>query len=323
MSKRPEAFPVLVLHGGAGTIPKDDDPQRIAAHKAGLERALRQGQQALEKGACAVDVVETVVRILEDDPCFNAGRGAVYTASKTHELDAAIMNGRDRSCGAVAGVSTVRSPITLARKVMEESRHVFLIGQGAQTFAQKMGVEMVEPSFFDTPHRLAAYEKAHLRHTQRPESDPADDEKKGTVGAVVLDRYGCLAAGTSTGGLTYKLFGRVGDTPMVGAGTYADNETCAVSCTGTGEEYIRHTIAHELSARMRYLGESVTQAANHLVRNVLSPGDGGLIAVDRNGEVAMPFNTMGMYRGCADLRGRFEVKIWGAAPGAARPPMDH
>lgn len=323
MVRSSDFSPVLVLHGGAGTIPQDDDPGRIALHQEGLEAALRLGQEALAKGAPALDVVQDVICALEEHPCFNAGHGAVFTANKTHELDASIMCGRTKSCGAVAGVSRVRNPIRLARGVMEQSRHVFLIGDGAHQFGEKLGVEMVEPSFFDTPQRLLSYQKAHQRHMQAPHSDPAEDEKKGTVGAVVLDTQGNLAAGTSTGGITYKSFGRIGDTPIIGAGTFADNQSCAVSCTGTGEEYIRHTIAHELSARMRYLGESVEQAAEHLVRKVLSPGDGGLIAVDAQGRVAMPFNTLGMYRGCADLEGRFEIKIWGAAPGAAAVPMDH
>lgn len=323
MPRSSDFSPALVLHGGAGTIPQDDDPSRIAMHKEGLQAALRSGQEALAKGASALDVVQVVICSLEDHPCFNAGHGAVFTANKTHELDAALMCGRTRSCGAVAGVSRVRHPIRLARGVMEKSRHVFLIGQGAHQFAQTLGIEMVDPSFFDTPQRLRAYEKAHLRHTQQPQSEPAEDEKKGTVGAVVLDKAGHLAAGTSTGGITYKSFGRIGDTPIIGAGTFADNQSCAVSCTGTGEEYIRYNVAHELSARMRYLGESVQEAAEHLVHKVLSPGDGGLIAIDAKGEIAMPFNTLGMYRGCADLKGRFEIEIWGARPGAAAVPMDH
>lgn len=323
MTNRRDFSPVVVLHGGAGTIPQDDDPQRIAAHQKGLQDALKLGQEALAQGVPAVEIVERVVRSLEEDPCFNAGYGAVFTAQKSHELDAAIMCGESKKCGAIAGVSRVRNPIELAGKVMRESRHVFLVGEGAQSFGEKVGVEMVQPSFFDTPHRLAAYEKAHLRHTQRPHSEPADDEKKGTVGAVVLDKMGNLAAGTSTGGLTYKSFGRVGDTPMIGAGTYANNQTCAVSCTGTGEEYIRHSIAYDLSARMQYLGESLQEAAEHLIFRVLKPGDGGLIAVDAQGNIAMPFNTLGMYRGMADLQGRFEVKIWEPAPGAAATPMDH
>lgn len=315
--------PALVLHGGAGTIPQDDLPERIAAHRRALTHALQHGQSALERGESALDIVEAVICLLEDDPCFNAGKGAVYTASKSHELDAAIMLGDGRRCGAVAGLSKVRNPIKLARKVLECSRHVMMVGQGAHEFARLQGVEMVEPSFFDSPHRLAAYQKAHLRHLQAPDSEPAEDEKKGTVGAVVLDRQGQLAAGTSTGGLTYKSFGRVGDTPLIGAGTFADQESCAVSCTGTGEEYIRYAIAQDLSARMRYLGESLQEAAEHQIHKVLRPGDGGLIAIDRRGNVAMPFNTLGMYRGCADLQGRFEVEIWGAAEGAAAPPMDH
>lgn len=323
MSVPSDFTPALALHGGAGTIPQDDNPERIAAHRNALTQALQQGQAALGRGASALDIVEEVICLLEEDPCFNAGKGSVYTARKSHELDAAIMLGDGRRCGAVAGLSEVRNPIKLARKVLECSRHVMMVGEGAQAFARLHGIEMVDPSFFDSPHRLAAYEKAHLRHLQAPQTEPAEDEKKGTVGAVVLDGKGQLAAGTSTGGLTYKSYGRVGDTPLIGAGTFADQASCAVSCTGTGEEYIRYAIAQDLSARMRYLGESLKEAAEHQIFRVLRPGDGGLIAIDRRGNIAMPFNTLGMYRGCADLQGRFEVQIWGAAQGAAAPPMDH
>lgn len=301
--------PGLAIHGGAGKIPRDWAPAKVEAYKSSLQRALLIGQDALAKGQDALDVVERVIRFLEDDPRFNAGKGAVLTANKTHELDASIMCGRTSRCGAVAGVTTVRHPISLARKVMDETRHVLLAGQGAEAFASVVGVERVEPSYFLAPGRVEAYEKAKARYEQGS-SALADDEKKGTVGAVVLDQKGNLAAGTSTGGLTYKQYGRVGDSPIVGAGTFANNQTCAVSCTGTGEEYIRNAVAHEVSARMRLAGESVEQAASHVIHQVLQPGDGGLIALDHRGNIAMPFNTSAMFRGSVRLQGAPRVGVW-------------
>lgn len=292
-------------------IPRGWDPAKIKLYQASLREALRTGQQALVQGQRALDVVELVIRLLEDDPLFNAGKGAVLTAKKTHELDASIMCGQTLRCGAVAGVTTVRHPISLARKVMDETRHVLLAGSGAESFADQVGIERVDPSFFFAPGRLEAYERAKARLEQEGVSKPADDEKKGTVGAVVLDQDGNLAAGTSTGGLTYKQYGRVGDSPIVGAGTYADNQTCAVSCTGTGEEFIRHAVAHEISARMRLAGETVQQAAQFVVQKVLKPEDGGVIAIDHRGNVAMPFNTSAMFRGRATLQGPLEVAVWG------------
>lgn len=303
-----QMVPGLVIHGGAGAIPKDLDPSRVAGYQHSMNAALTAGHQALAQGKEALDIVELVIRLMEDDPLFNAGKGAVLTANKTHELDASIMCGQTMSCGAVAGVTTVRHPITLARKVMTETRHVLLAGQGAEAFAELVGVERVDPSYFLAPGRMEAYERAKARFEAN--AKPADEEKKGTVGVVVLDKKGQLAAGTSTGGLTYKKHGRVGDSPIVGAGTYAERHTCAVSCTGTGEEYIRHAVAHEVSARMRLAGESVEQAASYVIHKVLKEGDGGLIAIDHQGNVAMPFNTKGMFRGTANLRGRFEVRIW-------------
>lgn len=293
-------------------IPRDWDPVKVKAYQASLRGALVAGKEALAQGREALDVVELVIRLLEDDPRFNAGKGAVLTANKTHELDASIMCGRTLRCGAVAGVTTVRNPISLARKVMDETRHVLLAGPGAEAFADLVGVERVDPSYFLAPGRMEAYERAKARIEQSG-TKIADDEKKGTVGAVVLDNKGHLAAGTSTGGLTYKKHGRVGDSPIVGAGTYADDRTCAVSCTGTGEEYIRHAVAHEISARMRLAGETVQQAAQFVIHKVLKPEDGGLIAIDHRGNVAMPFNTSAMFRGRANLQGVQEVAIWDAA----------
>lgn len=314
-------IPGIVIHAGAGSLPRDIDPALAEDFRASLRSALKLGQQALAEGQAALDIVERVVRHLEEDPHFNAGRGSVYTANKDHELDASIMCGQTLACGAVAGVKTVKHPISLARKVMQDTRHVLLAGPGAEAFADLAGVERVANSYFDTPSRLKAYQKAKARYEKRAteQSPAADDEKKGTVGAAVLDQQGRLAAGTSTGGLTYKKHGRVGDSPIVGAGTYADKRSCALSCTGTGEEYIRHAIAHEVSAQMRIGGKSLKEAADHAIHKVLKAGDGGLVAIDARGNIAMPFNTQGMFRGAANLRGRFEIGIWGGLDDA--PPM--
>ncbi len=295
----------IAIHGGAGTISKDTPAAEVDAYYASLEAALAHGRDRLAKGDDALDVAESVVRILEDDPKFNAGRGAVFTERGTHELDASIMDGRDRSCGAVAAVRTVRHPISLARLVMTKTPHVLLASDGAEAFADTTDLERVENSWFDTESRRKALERALQQR-----SNPDDNAPKGTVGCVVLDSKGNLAAATSTGGMTAKRFGRVGDSPIVGAGTWADNATCAVSCTGTGEEYIRHAIAHDVHARMAYSGWSLERAASHVIKDVLKPDDGGLIAVGADGSIAMPFNTAGMFRGAADSRGRFEVGIW-------------
>lgn len=299
----PPAEWAIAIHGGAGTIPRDIDPQRKADYVAALRSALELGSRALADGERAVDVVETVVRSLEDDPLFNAGRGAVYTHEGTHELDAAIMDGRDLSTGAVAAVKTVRNPISLARLVMERSPHVLLVGDGAEAFADEMKVERVAQDYFHTEQRREAWQRALERKQQQDDKD--------TVGVVARDVHGDLAAATSTGGLTDKRFGRVGDVPIVGAGTYADNRTCAVSATGKGEEFIRHSVAHTISTRMDLLGESVETAAEAVVHRTLKPGDGGVIAVDARGNLALVFNSQGMYRGAADSNGRFEVAIWG------------
>jgi beta-aspartyl-peptidase (threonine type) len=298
----PQVEWAIAIHGGAGTIPRDIEPAQRAAHAASLRAALRLGADALAAGEPALDVVEKVVRSLEDDPLFNAGRGAVYTHEGRHELDAALMDGRDLSAGAVASVTTVKNPISLARLVMERTPHVLLVGPGAESFADEMGVDRVPQEYFDTEWRYQAWQRALA-------ADAAEREK-GTVGCVVRDVHGDLAAATSTGGLTDKRFGRVGDVPIVGAGTYADNRTCAVSATGQGEEFIRHAVAHSISSRMAYLGESVEDAARAVIHGVLKPGDGGVITVDSAGHLALVFNSLGMYRGAADSNGRFEVGIW-------------
>jgi beta-aspartyl-peptidase (threonine type) len=298
----------IAIHGGAGVISKDLPDSVRLDYEASLTAALEAGKTMLADGQASLDVVEAVVRILEEDPRFNAGRGAVYTADGVHELDAAIMDGRDLSCGAVAGVTTVRNPITLARKVMTDTPHVFLIGAGAEAFADQVGVERVPNSFFDTEHRREALQRA--KEQEAAGHQASLNSRYGTVGAVALDKAGNLAAATSTGGMTNKRFGRVGDVPVIGAGTYANNATAAISATGTGEEFIRHAVAHQISAQMEFGGKTLAQAAEFVVFHKLKPGDGGIISVSKTGEIAMMFNSEGMFRGAADSNGRFEVAIW-------------
>jgi beta-aspartyl-peptidase (threonine type) len=299
----------LAIHGGAGTIDRDLPEERKAAYRVALARALAAGAAALADGEPALAVVERVVREMEDDPLFNAGRGAVFTAEGTHELDAAIMDGRDLSAGAVAAVSTVRHPITRARLVMTETPHVLLVGEGAERFADQMEVERVENSWFATPDRRAAWER--LRAEQGDDRD--------TVGAVARDVHGHLAAATSTGGTTNKRWGRVGDVPILGAGTYADDRTAALSATGKGEEFIRHGVTRAISARMEIAGEPLGEAARVVIHQVLRPEDGGVIGVDRDGAIVFQFNSTGMYRGGADSAGRFEVGIWDELTTVERP----
>lgn len=294
----------LAIHGGAGTISKNIPAANRDAYLRSLTAALQLGAGILAKGGASLDAVEAVVRQLEDDPLFNAGKGAVFTHDGKHELDAAIMDGRDLSCGAVAELRTVKNPITLARMVMEKSPHVFLVGEGAEHFATEMKVERVPNEYFTTPQRYAQWQEALAEEAAKRKKD------KDTVGAVALDQHGNLAAATSTGGLTNKLWGRLGDVPVIGAGTYANNKTCAISATGIGEQFIRHTVAHDVSALVEYTGLSVQQAAEKVIHGKLQPGDGGLIAVGRDGSIALVFNSEGMYRGAADSAGRFEVKIW-------------
>ena len=290
----------LAIHGGAGTIPKDLPEAEKQQYLHSLSAALKVGQDVLRQGGASLDAVEKVVRFLEEDPLFNAGKGAVYTHEGTHELDAAIMDGRDLSCGSVAALKTVKSPITLARLVKEKSPHVFMVGEGAEAFATEMKVERVPNTYFDTPKR----------HQQWQEALKKEQKDRDTVGAVALDVHGNLAAATSTGGLTNKRFGRLGDVPVIGAGTYANNRTCAISATGIGEEFIKHTVAHDISSLVEYAGLSLQQAADRVIHQKLKPGDGGVIGVGRDGSIALVFNSEGMYRGAADSTGRFEVRIW-------------
>jgi beta-aspartyl-peptidase (threonine type) len=321
-STRQEKY-VLVIHGGAGTILKKNmTAQKEAAYKAGLEDALKAGYNAIHAGKSSLDAVEATIRVLEDNPLFNAGKGAVFTHDGRNEMDAAIMNGKTLEAGAVAGVSTIRNPISAARAVMEKSEHVMLTGRGAEQFAQEAGLDIVDPSYFRTEERWNGLQKAlredsiksKLDHSYQPGGKLGIenvDNKFGTVGAVALDKAGNLAAGTSTGGMTNKKYGRVGDAPIIGAGTYANNNTVAVSCTGWGEFFIRSVVAYDLSALMAYKGLTVQEAGRAVIDKVGAlGGDGGLIALDKNGHAALPFNTEGMYRGMVTADGKITIEIY-------------
>jgi L-asparaginase / beta-aspartyl-peptidase len=290
----------LVLHGGAGTMSREKlTPEREAIMRADLERALREAHGVLSRGGTSVDAVTAAIVILEDSPYFNAGKGAVFTHDGVNELDAAIMDGKTRTAGAVASVRTVKNPIKLARAVMEKSRHVMMVGAGAEEFAGTVGIEKVDPSYFKTDERWQELQ------------DKLEDDKFGTVGVVALDKTGGLAAGTSTGGLTNKRYGRVGDSPIIGAGTYADDK-CGVSATGHGELFIRYTVARDLCARVEYAGIPLAQAAHDVVELELvkAQGDGGIIAMDTAGHWALTFNTPGMYRGYITEEGVPHVDIY-------------
>ena len=300
----PTAEWAIAIHGGAGVISRDVDEEWKAEHRDALAEALTLGRDMLDQGADGLDVVEQVVRYLEDSPLFNAGKGSVFTRDGKNELDAAVMDGRDLNCGAVSGVTRVKNPISLARLVMTESSHVFFVREGAERFADEMGVEKVDPEYFFVQRRWDSLQRALEKEKEE------EAEKHGTVGCVVLDRAGNLFAGTSTGGMTNKRFGRVGDVPVIGAGTYANNKTVAVSCTGWGEKFIRNSVAHDVSALIEYKGLGVQLAAEQVIHGKLDEGDGGLIAVGASGEIAMVFNSSGMFRGAADSNGRFEVGIW-------------
>ncbi len=294
----------LVIHGGAGTLERERmTPEAEAEIRAALRLALDTGGTILSQGGSALDAVEATVRVLENDPNFNAGRGAVFTAEGTNELDASIMDGRGREAGAVAGVTMTRHPISLARAVMEKSPHVLLAGTGADRFSRELKLEQVGPQWFYTQRRFDQLQRFLERENavDREAAAPHPrDDYFGTVGAVARDAHGNLAAATSTGGRTGKAWGRVGDSPIIGAGTYADNRACAVSATGAGEYYIREGVAHEICARMRFLGEGPQEAADQVQADTLAlGGDGGVIVVGADGRGAFSFNTRGMYRGVA------------------------
>jgi isoaspartyl peptidase/L-asparaginase-like protein (Ntn-hydrolase superfamily) len=302
----------IAIHGGAGGNPAELTPEQNAKRRAIIEKALNVGKDRLVAGGDAIDVVEAVVKFLEDDPQFNAGIGAVYDAKGSHQLDASIMDGRSLACGAVAGVTRIKNPISLARMVMTETRHVLLAGQGAEELAEKKGIELVDPSYFDTPEAKASWELFKQLNPDLGRLDPTREFIPnwdiGTVGCVVLDSKGNLAAATSTGGITHKQFGRVGDSPIIGAGTFADNATCAVSGTGIGEQYIRFSVAYDIAAQIKYRGATLQQAVDDNLKNRLLPEDGGIIAVDKDGNIVMSFNTIAMACGAADSNGRFEVQ---------------
>ncbi len=296
----------LVIHGGAGKPPETE--AGIKAREDVLRQALTQGREMLRQGKSSLDVVEAVIRILEDSEHFNAGKGAVFNAAEGHELDASIMDGRNRRAGAVGGVSTVRHPISLARLVMTDTRHVLLVTDGAEKFADLYpALERVPNEFFSTDAKRQSLRETQQR--ERQQQPPKSSSQMGTVGCVALDRHGNIAAGTSTGGLTNKKYGRIGDSPIVCAGTFADNATCGVSCTGIGEDFIRHAVAYDVSARMEYRGDSLETAVQAILTHPQREVRGGIIAIDRAGNITMQFNTGGMSRAAADWSGRFEIHV--------------
>ena len=306
----------LVIHGGAGTMERGKmTPEREREYRAGLERSLKAGLEVLQRGGSSLDATEAAVRVLEDDPHFNAGKGAVFTSAGTNELDAAIMDGQTLKAGAVASVKRIKNPISLARLVMEKSPHVMLDCAGAEAFAKEQGIELVDQKYFFTQERWDALQKIKEAEKHGGAGGKkfiiSEQDRHGTVGAVALDGNGNLAAATSTGGMTNKRPGRIGDSPVVGAGTYANNATCAVSGTGDGEYFIRATVAHDVSALMEYRGMSLQDAAQSALDKAAKlGGTGGLIAIDKNGNIALPFNTSGMYRGYVDASGKIVVDIY-------------
>jgi beta-aspartyl-peptidase (threonine type) len=320
----------VVLHGGAGVIErKSMSAEMDAAYRAALKRSLQAAADVLEKGGSSMDAVEAAIKLMEDDPLFNAGKGAVFTADGKNELDAAMMDGATMKAGAVAGVTRTRHPISLARAVMEKSPHVMLMGAGADQFAASVGLEQVDPSYFFTERRwqglIRQLKKEGAPLPPRPqgappaptggmaEIEPPDAHKYGTVGVVALDRNGNIAAGTSTGGTQAKRWGRVGDSPIIGAGTYASNESCAVSATGTGEYFIRLTVARTICSLVQYKGMKLQAATDEVVQKDLKAihGDGGVIAIAPDGQLAWSFNTPGMYRGHVEQGKAIEVQIYG------------
>lgn len=311
----------IVIHGGAGTILKKNmSPELEAQYKAKLEEAVKVGYAILRNGGSSLDAVEKTINVLEDSPLFNAGKGAVFTNQGKNELDASIMDGKTLNAGAVAGVTIVKNPISLARAVMEKSEHVLLAREGAEYFAKENGIEIVNPAYFYTENRYQSLlkaqekEKTELNHSGSTSFyDPYIKETKfGTVGCVALDKNGNLAAGTSTGGMTNKKWGRIGDTPIIGAGTYANNKTCGVSSTGWGEFFIRNVVAYDISALMEYKGLSLENAAKEVIQKKLTKlgGDGGIVAMDKDGNITMEFNTAGMYRASINTKGELAIDIY-------------
>jgi L-asparaginase / beta-aspartyl-peptidase len=305
----------IAIHGGAGTILRSAmTPEKEARYTQALRDARDAGYAVLAAGGSALDAVETAVTALEECPLFNAGRGSVFTAAGTHEMDASIMEGAGRQAGAVSLITGVRNPVRLARLVMERSGHVMLAGEGARAFAQAMGVEFKDAEWFHDDFRFDQWQQ--VRGSETFQLDHSDDKERkfGTVGAVALDQHGHLAAATSTGGMTNKRFGRIGDSPIIGAGTWADDRTCAISCTGSGEYFIRGVVAYDVACLIEHKGLSLAEAAEEVVQRRLLAigGDGGLIALNTQGHIAMPFNTEGMYRAAKNNTGIDRVEIYGA-----------
>ena len=321
---------ILVIHGGAGTILKKNmTPEKEEAYRQKLTEALMAGQKVLNDSGTSTDAVIAAIEVLENSPLFNAGKGSVFTHHETNEMDASIMEGKTKNAGATAGIRTVKNPIKLAFAIMTKSEHVMLSGKGAEEFAELMGLEIVDSSYFYDENRYKQLKKVQesdrsmLDHdSDKPINDSSeiefnikldpDDKKFGTVGAVALDKFGNLAAGTSTGGMTNKKYGRIGDSPVIGAGTYADDSTCAVSCTGHGEYFIRYAVAFDLHAKIKYEKKTLLDAAKEIIHQSLKTagGSGGLIALDKNGNFAMVFNTAGMYRAVLYDDGTIELGIY-------------
>jgi len=300
----------IAIHGGAGTITRENmTPDKEEQYIEALNVALTRGENVLKSGGTSLDAIQAAIMFMEDSPLFNAGKGAVFTSDGQNALDASIMNGADQNAGAVGGVAHIKNPILAARAVMEKSEHVMLAGSGAEKFALSEGIELVDPQYFYTQRRYNALQK--VKEQEKAAETIAEEDRHGTVGAVALDKFGNLAAGTSTGGMTNKKFDRIGDAPIIGAGTYADNASCAVSSTGHGEYFIRYAVAHDIAARMEYKGISLQEAADEVVMDKLveKGGSGGIISVDNVGNVALVFNSEGMYRGYATPNKR-EVKIY-------------
>ncbi len=302
----------IVIHGGAGTITRANlSSEKEKEYIDALNTALDIGEKILKEGGAAIDAVQMVINSMEDSPLFNAGKGAVFTHDGTNEMDASIMDGATQNAGAVGGVTIIKNPINAARAVMEKSDHVFMVREGAEEFAKLNGVEIVDPSYFFTESRFESLQRIINDEKTELSGNDADEKKHGTVGCVALDINGNIVAGTSTGGMTNKRYGRIGDSPIIGAGTFADNATCGVSSTGHGEYFIRYTVARDIAAMMEYGNKSLNEASEYIINKKLveKGGTGGIIALDRKGNIAMPFNTEGMYRGWAK-DGKREVLIY-------------
>ena len=312
----------IIIHGGAGTILKKNmTDKKEAAYKAKLEEAIKVGHTILKNGGTSTEAVMKTIQVMEESPLFNAGKGAVFTHEETNELDASFMDGKTLNAGAVAGVKNVKSPIELAIKIMTDSDHVMLSGEGASTFAKEKGLEIVDPSYFFTENRFQSLQR--IKNRNKTELDHDDKKaafydadiknaKFGTVGCVALDKNGNIAAGTSTGGMTNKRWGRIGDAPIIGSGTYANNLTCGVSSTGWGEYFIRSQVAYDISAQMEYQHKTLKEATTDVIQNKLTKlgGTGGVVALDKNGNFSYEFNTAGMYRASMNDKGEIDIKIY-------------